>query len=157
MDNMIISTGKIRYGSDDDGILVYPDPGLSYNPVEEYYYVSLIPEHEFLLYPNLGSGTNYALTLTTGAGFMKAFASNVIGTADDEIVKINNIVENGNDVVSVSIYDQEYLSGSLPVKKNIKYISGRALRKKIRTVFVRKYSYLVILMGMEKMKFLRYR
>ena len=88
---------------------------------------------------------------------MKAFASNVIGTADDEIVKINNIVENGNDVVSVSIYDQEYLSGSLPVKKNIKYISGRALRKKIRTVFVRKYSYLVILMGMEKMKFLRYR
>lgn len=130
MDNMIISTGKIRYGSDDDGILVYPDPGLSYNPVEEYYYVSLIPEHEFLLYPNLGSGTNYALTLTTGAGFMKAFVSNVIGTADDEIVKINNIVENGNDVVSVSIYDQEYLSGSLPVKKNIKYISGRALRKK---------------------------
>ena len=126
--------------------------------MKEYYYVSLVPEHEFLLYPNLGIGTNYALTLTTGAGFMKAFVSNVIGTADDEIVKINNIVENGNDVVSVSIYDQEYLSGSLPIKKTIKYISGKALfEKKIRTVFVRKYSYLVILMGMEKMKFLQYR
>lgn len=119
--------------------------------------MSLIPEHEFLLYPNLGSGTNYALTLTTGAGFMKAFASNVIGTADDEIVKINNIVENGNDVVSVSIYDQEYLSGSLPVKKNIKYISGKALRKKNTDSFCPKVFLPGDFDGDGKMKFLRYR
>ena len=130
MKDLVVRSGKLSYGSDDDGIISYPDPGLYRNPQEEYYYVALDPSHKLNLYPGIGSNSAYALELQVEAGFNSAFCANIDYVPGDEIVRINSGVMSGKDVVRIAAYAPAYMNTGVDLKEDVYYFTGDAIKKK---------------------------
>lgn len=130
MKDLVVRSGKLSYGSDDDGIISYPDPGLYRNPQEEYYYVALDPSHKLNLYPGIGSNSAYALNFEVESGFNSAFCANIDYVPGDEIVRINSGVMSGKDVVRIAAYAPAYMNTGVDLKEDVYYFTGDAIKKK---------------------------
>lgn len=128
---VVVNKGKFDYGSDDDGLIVYPDksPCSSYykssgtfQHSEYYYYSEFAPEQELLIYQNLGSVAPSPTKLLAEDGFQALLSADVDGKAGDEILKINNTLANDRDVVTIKTYKPD-LKNSMSLESTFTFTS----------------------------------
>ena len=109
---VIMARGKFDYNVGDDGIACYPNK----NPYWLVHrHADKVMENRFenkydgtekiLLYTGLsGSTANPMPNITTGEGFVDLVCADIHGNQEENIIKINNTVTGGRDVVEFSIY-----------------------------------------------------
>ena len=115
--------GKFDYGTNDDGILVWPGPK-DYSYWQHYRSPNLF-RHSQNRFDNYYSGTEkiflyaglnnaYATpmpNLTTESGFIGVFCANLDGKWEDEVIKINNNVSGNNDQITFKVYAPNLYTG----------------------------------------------
>lgn len=111
---IIVSKGKFDYGSGADGLIVYPNK----NPYWKHFRNKGTFNHSENRFDNLYSGEekiflyagvtdDVARTmpeLLTEKGFVDILCVDLEGRQEEYVVKINNLVESGRDVVKFNIY-----------------------------------------------------
>jgi YD repeat-containing protein len=116
-----LTGGKFDYGTDNDGLISFPNNISYYN----HYRHSTALRHSQNTYVNLYTGTetiylytglsnsyaNATPTLTTEAGFIDVFCTNLDGIWEDEIIKINNVVSGNNDQLTFKVYSANLYNG----------------------------------------------
>ena len=112
LSKVIISRGRFDYGCEDDGLLMYPNR-VSYRkrltPLSQapLYSSQYLPSDSIIVTTKMNYSTSHILCdqLPTGDGFVEALAMDVDGYKGDELVRINNVVEGGYDIVKVNVFD----------------------------------------------------
>ncbi len=112
--SVVVSKGKFDYGSGADGLIVYPNK----NPYWKHFRHKGTFNHSENQFKNLYSGTeriflysrltdDVALPMPeilTEDGFVDILCADLEGNQEEYIVKINNLVESGLDVVKINVY-----------------------------------------------------
>jgi YD repeat-containing protein len=119
--NLKVSKGKFDYGTDNDGLISYPN----LNPYYEYFQGGTLLSHSQKEYIN-NFATNQALlvyqglqstmaspsvSITAGTGFINMFAADIDGKPGEELIKINNLKNGTLDRVEFRIYKANLYSG----------------------------------------------
>lgn len=116
---LVVSKGKFSYGTDNDGLIVYPDrspcstyykPSSAFHHSIYYYYSDFNPEQKLLIYQNLGNELIYPTELSTENGFQTLFSADVDGKPGEEVIKINNWLEGSVDRISIKTYKPDLYS-----------------------------------------------
>jgi len=117
-----IRRGKFDYGTDDDGLIVYPYNSKSekvyskastlFSHSVKYYYSATNTNQSLLVYQGLSDpyGT-YPNSILAGNGFMEMFAANVDNNSQDEIIKINSNIVSNLERLSFNIYTSNLYTG----------------------------------------------
>lgn len=98
-----ISKGKLDYGSDSDGIIIYPNKRTYY--IDNGVFKTNYNGNESIV---ANRNTNQILQCgeqSTGIGFVDAFCMDVDDIHGDEVVRINNNLYNNSDQLDVTIYN----------------------------------------------------
>lgn len=113
--NMIkVVKGKFDYFNGQDGLIALPNK----NPYWKHYRHSTMFRHsqnrfdnnykgdeKIFLYTTLGEGWSLPMpNLLTEKGFVDILCADIEGKQQEDVIKINNIVENNNDKVTFSVY-----------------------------------------------------
>lgn len=113
--NMIkVIKGKFDYFNGQDGLIVLPNK----NPYWKHYRHSTMFRHsqnrfdnnykgdeKIFLYTTLDEGWSLPMpNLLTEKGFIDILCADIEGKQQEDVIKINNIVENNNDKVTFSVY-----------------------------------------------------
>lgn len=108
--NLKVSKGKFDYGTDNDGLISYPN--LNPYSYQGYEYVNLFATNqELLVYQDLATGMSIPNSVITGTGFVTMFSANIDGESKEEVIKINNY-KNGNlDRVEFKVYKSNLYYG----------------------------------------------
>jgi RHS repeat-associated protein len=116
-----ISRGKFDYGTNNDGLIVYPNlnpyyeryiPGDVFSHSQKWYQNNFNPAQKLLIYQGLqDSWASPTVEVTAGNGFVNMFAADIDGKPGEEIIKINNYQSGGWDQVSFDIYTPNLFSG----------------------------------------------
>ncbi|HRN56301.1 MAG TPA: FG-GAP-like repeat-containing protein, partial [Agriterribacter sp.] len=119
--NLKVTKGKFDYGTDNDGLISYPN----LNPYFEKYeegnlfnhskkeYINLFATNQTLLvYQGLQDAVALPpVSITSGTGFVNMFSADIDGKPGEEVIKINNR-KNGNlDRVEFQVYKANLYSG----------------------------------------------
>lgn len=113
--------GKFDYFSGMDGLIALPN----LNPYWKHYrhstalrrsqnnFKNLYGESEkIFLYAGLDDGWSYPMpNLLTGKGFIDILCADLEGKQQEDVVKINNVEENGNDKLTFTVYRSNLYSG----------------------------------------------
>lgn len=115
--------GKFDYSIGKDGLIVHPN----YNPYWHYYrymapgagnaamcrFENKFPQDtKILLYTGLDTDyVDIMPNLTTEAGFIDILCADLDGTQEDNIIKINNVVDGENDKVTFQVYRASVYNG----------------------------------------------
>lgn len=118
--NLKIARGKFDYGTQNDGLIVYPNlnpyaeryvSGDIFNHSKKWYESNFHPDQKLLVYQGLQDNFSLPAQITADNGFVNMFAADIDGKPGDEIIKINNYESNGWDQVNFSIYKPNLFSG----------------------------------------------
>lgn len=104
--------GKFDYSIGDDGLACYPNknpywlvhrhPGTI---MENWFENKYSGKEKILLYTGLsGSASNPMPNIITESGFVDIICADLYGNQEENIIKINNTVSGGKDVVAFSVY-----------------------------------------------------
>lgn len=119
--NLKVSKGKFDYGTDNDGLISYPnlnpyyesyeDGGLFSHSKKEY--VSLFATNqELLVYQGLqGTMASPSVSIQAGSGFINMFSADIDGKPGEEVIKINNVKNGTQDRVEFRIYKANLYAG----------------------------------------------
>ena len=101
-----VSKGKFDYGTDNDGLIVFPNSNSYYqNSSSKKFENKYSATDTILLYAGLNDEYTLPMPiLTAEAGFIDVFCANVDGKYEDEIVKVNNVVSGSYDQVTFKAY-----------------------------------------------------
>lgn len=116
-----VAKGRFDYFSGMDGLIALPN----LNPYWKYYRHSTAFRHsrnyfenlygseeKIFLYAGLDEGWAYPMpNLLTGAGFIDILCADLEGKQQEDVVKINNVEENGNDKLTFTVYRSNLYSG----------------------------------------------
>ncbi len=119
--NLKVSKGKFDYGTDNDGLISYPNlnpyyeefiPGNLFNHSKKEYINLFATNQALLVYQGLqGTMADPAVSILTGTGFVNMFSTDIDGKPGEELIKINNF-KNGNfDRVEFRVYKANLYSG----------------------------------------------
>ena len=113
MSKIIVTRGRFDYGCEDDGLLMYPNRvpyrrnhGIIQAPYSNQYLTgdSIIATTKM----HFSNKQIFCGSLPAGEGFVEALAMDVDGYKGDELVRINNVSNNGIDSVIVNVFDTRY-------------------------------------------------
>lgn len=116
--------GKFYHGSDDEGLIVYPDknpcvshyepaqPGMGGHHSKYYYESEYHPDQKLLVYPNLNLPLLSPSEVIAEDGFQTLLSIDIDGRPGEEVLKINNTLEGNYDILTFKIYRPQP-SGSL--------------------------------------------
>lgn len=118
--NLKVSKGKFDYGTENDGLISYPNlnpyyeqfiPGNLFNHSQKEYINLFATNQELLVYQDLATGMSIPNSVLTGTGFVTMFSANIDGESKEEVIKINNY-KNGNlDRVEFKVYKSNLYYG----------------------------------------------
>ena len=98
-----ISKGKLDYGSDADGIIIFPNKRTYY--IDDGVFKTNYDGNESIIVNRNTSLTNQCGQLSTGTGFVDAFCMDVDDIHGDEVVIINNkLSEDNEDQLDITVY-----------------------------------------------------
>ncbi len=101
--NLKISKGKFDYGTENDGVIVYPN--LNPYSYQSLQYVNLFATNqELLIYQGLEGSFSIPNSVLTGTGFVNMFSANIDADSKEEVIKINNLKNGSLDRVEFRIY-----------------------------------------------------
>jgi RHS repeat-associated protein len=119
--NLKINRGKFDYGTNNDGLIVYPNlnpyyeryvSGGIFSHSQKWYQNNFNPAQMLLVYQGLQNPySDPPVELTAGDGFINLFAADIDGKPGDEVIKINNTQSNGWDHVTFDIYASNLYTG----------------------------------------------
>ena len=101
--NLKVSKGKFDYGTENDGVIVYPN--LNPYSYQDFQYINLFStSQKILVYQGLAGSFSSPNEVITGTGFVDMFSANIDGKYEEEVIKINNFKNGTQDRVEFKIY-----------------------------------------------------
>ena len=126
--------GKFDYDNGSDGLIVLPNLNpywQNYSPFGGdhtgiWYESKFTGQEDIFLYAGLEDSWAMPMpTLTTGTGFLDIFCADLEGTQEEFIIKANNVIDNGNDKLTFTVY-RSRLIGGLETLYTRTYTLGKA-------------------------------
>lgn len=126
--------GKFDYDSGSDGLIVLPNLnpywqnyGMVFGNHNGIWYENKFTgQEEIFLYAGLEDSWAMPMpNLTTGTGFLDIFCADLEGTQEEFIIKANNVIDNGNDKLTFTVY-RSRLIGGLETLYTRTYTLGKA-------------------------------
>lgn len=119
--NLKISSGKFDYGTNNDGMIVYPNlnpylesfiSGSLFSHSKKWYQNNFHPDQSLLVYQGLqDSWASPTVTVTAGTGFINLMAADIDGKPGEEVIKVNNYQSGSYDQVNFAIYKPNLYAG----------------------------------------------
>lgn len=126
--------GRFDNSIDDDGVFVYPNR-LAYVR-DNNKYINYYHDNDTMIVTtaiNKLSGVSESCVVGLGQGFVDVFAIDAFHNGEDELVRINNSVVNGVDIVGINIFKMNYnheLSYYLTHNVSLNSIGNNSMRPK---------------------------
>ncbi len=119
--NLKVSKGKFDYGTDNDGVISYPNlnpyyeqfiPGDLFNHSKKEYINLFATDQKLLVYQGLQDAmASPSVEILTGAGFVNMLSADIDGKPGEEVIKINNLKNGTQDRVEFRIYKANLYAG----------------------------------------------
>ena len=124
-DLLRVTKGKFDYGSDDDGVISLPNKNPYWNSIwsetpwsksKNRYFNTYNGTEEIFLYAGLADAMASPMpNLITEPGFVDIFCADLDGRYEEEVIKVNNTINNGNDRVTFKVYAGSSITGIRPI------------------------------------------